>query len=326
MKEEYPKKNHYLKFDKMHDGIKMKHVITEEEWLLSIPVARFIKSLNGKRDPYDMGYDSDFVNDILDFMHDEQLFDEGRRGLKLGIGSAMFALWIPETKTIHYVIGFFWNYLLMVSWLPVLFWGLYIALTKSYISINGAGWHSLAGSWIGLGIGIVFHELSHGAAALNYGGHVFEVGIMIHLFMPGAYCMIDHSNVKDHFRRAQISAAGVECNLLLCGIFLCMLKLGWFGSDVLIYAATANGCVAMFNLTLIEGLDGTGIFEEFFGCDNFVNRAKALIFNHSYKARLKKKGNNGKATIAVCYVICILQLLLPVTLLMTVINVISIFL
>lgn len=325
MRDAYPKKSHYLKFEKINSRIKMKHMLTEEEWSISIPVARFIKSLDGKTDPYAMEYDLDFVEDILEFMKEELLFEENERKTEFSRGFTLFALWIPDIKIIHRVAGFFWNHLIMLLWFPVFILGMYIALTETYTHVYGDGWCFLAGSLSGICIGVIFHEISHGAAALNYGGNLFEMGVMIHFFMPGAYCIIDYDNVKDRFKRAQISAAGIECNMLLSGIFLCMLKLGWFDSSALLCASEINFLIAVFNLSLIEGMDGNSIFEELFGCDNFVSRAKALIFNKSYKNRLKSRGINGKATIAACYLICAMQLLLPLVLFMEAANVISLF-
>ena len=69
-----------------------------------------------------------------------------------------------------------------------------------------------------------------------------------------------------------------RCNIALCGLFLCCLKLGVIDSLALIVAAVLNLILAVFNMTLIEGLDGMGIFGEIFtGSDDFVERAKKLV-------------------------------------------------
>ena len=130
-----------------------------------------------------------------------------------------------------------------------------------------------------------------------------------------------YSEMKNRFKRAQIIAAGVECNIALCGLFLCCLKLGVIDSLALIVAAVLNLILAVFNMTLIEGLDGMGIFGEIFtGSDDFVERAKKLVRDKKGKKKLRRRGINGKATIAACYIIVIMQGVLPM---MIIINIVS---
>ena len=143
----------------------------------------------------------------------------------------------------------------MVSWLPILLIGIHIAYTRNYVYVDGEWLNVLFGLYGGIFVGLVLHEVSHAAATLNYGGFLSEVGVMMKTFMPGAYCLIDCDNVKDRFKRAQISAAGVECNMFLTGVFLILLKLAIFPSYFLIYAAVTNCFLGMANMSLIEGLD-----------------------------------------------------------------------
>lgn len=317
MQNKYPRKSRYLVLRKSKDGYRMKHVLTEEEWTMPADEARFIKALDGKTNPYRLGFNRAFADSILDFMDEEELLDNGERKLDLGVGSALFAVCIPDIKLIHRVIGFLWNHLLMFAWLPMLILGLFIAGTEKYCYIDGGWGMVLLGIYGGMAIGLVIHELSHAAATLNYGESLLEMGVMVRFFlMPGAYCLIDYDNVRNHFKRAQISAAGPESNLLLCGVFLCMLKLGVFPSEFLIYAGGINCCLALLNLTLVDGLDGSAVFEEIFGCSNFVSRAFALLFNKGAKRQLRRGGITGRATLAACYMICALQALFPITIFM----------
>lgn len=166
----------------------------------------------------------------------------------------------------HRVVGFIWNHLFTVEWLPVLITRLCITFSGNYAYVDGAWWCFLPGLYGGMALGMILHELSHAAAVLNYGGTLCEVGIMIHTFMPGAYCMMDFENVKDRFRRAQFNAAGAECNMLLPGCFLCLLKSGVIPTEALLYAAGINVFLGLINLSLIDDLDGNGIFEKFMGC------------------------------------------------------------
>lgn len=321
----YPKKSRYLKFQKRGNMVWMKHILSEEEWTMPVHTARFIKALDGKKNPYQLGYDCNFADDILEFMEEEELLDDGKRILNLGMGTVLFAVWIPEIRQLHRVAGFLWNHFLMAVWIPVLILGLFVAFNGNYTYVDRDGWGIISGWCGGMATGMILHELSHAAATLNYRGTLCEAGIMIRNFMPGGYCLIDYENVKDWFRRAQINAAGVESNMLLCGCFLCTLRLELFSSDFLFYAAVVNIYLGLFNLALMDGVDGTGILEELLGCSQFVPRAKALVSDKVAKARLRKKGINGYATIAVCYIICGLQILLPIILIMGIANIIYIF-
>lgn len=323
MKNRYPRKSHYLVLRKSKDGYRMKHVLTEEKWTMPVDEARFIKALDGKTNPYKLGYSRAFADSILDFMEEEELLDDGERKLDIGIGSALFTVYIPDIKLIHRFVGFLWNHLLMVMWLPILILGLFIAGAEKYYYIDGGLGMVLLGIYGGMAIGLIVHELSHAAAALNYGGSLLEMGVMVRLFlMMGAYCLIDYDNVRDHFKRAQISAAGPESNLLLCGVFLCMLKLGVFPSEFLIYAGGINCCLALLNLALVDGLDGSAVFEKIFGCSRFVSRAFALLFDKGAKRRLKYGGITGRATLAACYMICTMQALIPMVIFMQVVSII----
>lgn len=54
---------------------------------MPISVARFIKSLDGKKDPYCLLDGSYAVGEIPELMDDEDLFDDGERRLSVGTGT-----------------------------------------------------------------------------------------------------------------------------------------------------------------------------------------------------------------------------------------------
>lgn len=155
-------------------------------------------------------------------------------------------------------------------------------------------------------------------------GNVFEFGIMIRYFLPGAYVVLDSEKIRNRFKKAQIFAAGIEMNLLLAGIFLILLKFGWLDCTLLIYVALLRNPGA-FNLALIGPLDGMKIFSELLGVENIVDKAKKLIFDNEAKKILRKRGINGRAAIASCYIIVGFQLLLPLVLILNVISIMGLF-
>lgn len=171
---------------------------------------------------------------------------------------------------------------------------------------------------------MILHELSHIAACLSYGGRFYEFGIMTYYFFPGAYVMITFDNVKKRMKRVQILAAGIESNVLLAGVCLCLLKTGWINTTALLYGAFINVLLAVGNCSLIEGLDGMGICEELLG-KGFLKKAKLLLKDSRGRARLRKRGINGEITIIACYLIVILQILLPIFILINLVEFFNVF-
>lgn len=328
---DYPKYNHYLIFNRIsHDKYHIKNFVTEEEWSASAFFVHFLKSLDGKTDPYDIYPDQisdEEVEFILNNLEDEGLLDDEEGIMLLGLGTILVPLWTPNVTKLLRIFGALWNRLLMMAWMPLLVCGVYIFLSYDWDWVD-AGHGELLGYLLGFGIGLLLHEFSHAFACIGYSSknHFFEMGVMTHFFLPGAYVLIDYSEMKDRFKRAQINAAGVECNMALCGVFLCCLKLEIVDSTALLIAALLNLVLAVFNTTLIDGVDGMGIFREIFASSaDFVDRAKKLVGDRKSKKMLRRKGINGRATIAACYIIVVMQVLLPIVLFMNVMSIVSAF-
>ena len=312
----YPKYNHYLIFNRISkDDYHVKNLMTEEEWEMSEAYVRFLRSLDGKTDPYSIDrMDEKIVSMLLEEAEEEGLLDLDMKFIPMGFGSILIPFWFPKVRTVHRILGAIWNRLLMLTWLPLFIAGLYILLNSNWKVVE-SGFGLLKGYLIGIGMGMLLHEISHAAACIGYSmkNSFLEMGIMTRLFWPGAYVVIDYSEMKNRFKRAQINAAGVESNIGLCGVFLCCLSFGIFDSYTLLAAAMINFLLAVLNTTLIDGLDGMGIFKEVFaGSDDFFERAMALVRNRCKKKQLRKCGINGNVTIAACYIIVIMQVLVPV--------------
>lgn len=324
----YPRYNRYLIFEKTIENFcDIKNCFTEEEWKTEARYAYFLKALDGHTDPYKINPDlsEETVERLLVELNQKGLLEKGERIMPLGFGSILISLWTPKIGKIHRLLGIIWNHMLIVTWLPLLVAGICVLMSGSWDYVD-RGYGTLTGYLLGIGMGLFLHELSHAAACIGYGGHFFEMGVMTHLFLPGAYVFIDYDDIKNRYKRAQINAAGIECNFVLAGIFLCALKWEIFDSFALILAAALNVVLAIFNTTLIAGIDGIRIFQDIFGCEDFLVKALDLIFNERGKRLLRKRGVNGRATIAACYMIVFLQVLLPIVLLMNIISIATMFL
>lgn len=321
----YPKMDRYLIFKrKDKNTVEVRNEVYEMSWEMNVRAARFLRKLDGETNPYkiDPYMNRNEVAHLLERLEEEELLDDGERLLSVGIGSVIIPLWSPKVTRWYRVIGRLWNKILMLCWLPIFFLGVWEFLTQEWI-----GPESDFGTFYGyliFAFGILLHELSHVAACLDYGGRFYEMGIMTHYFLPGAYVMITYDNVKNRMKRAQISAGGIESNLLLAGICLCLLKTGWFNPVALLIGAFFNVITAIFNCSLVEGLDGIGIYQEFLGKD-FLEKAKQLIRDPKGKIIIRRRGINGEVTIMACYIIVIMQMLLPIILLINVFSLVSAF-
>lgn len=321
----YPKMDRYLAFKRKDSNtVKVSNEVYELSWEMDIWVARFLHKLDGKTNPYkiDPYMNRTEVAHLLEILEEAELLDDGERVFSMGIGSIIVPLWSPKVTQWYRLIGRLWNKVLMLCWLPIFFLGLVEFLTQEW-----TGPESAFGTFYGyliFAFGILLHELSHAAACFDYGGSFYELGIMTHYFLPGAYVMISYDNVKNRMKRAQISVAGIESNMLLAGICLCLLKMGWFNPVALLFGAFLNVITAVFNCSLLEGLDGIKIYQEFLGKD-FLEKAKRLIRDPKGKRKIRRRGINGKVTIIACYLIVIMQVLLPITLLINVFSIVSVF-
>lgn len=119
------------------------------------------------------------------------------------------------------------NLILMVIWPVLLFVGIkhYLLDGDLYLhDINYVSFQLGIGMICGILFGSIFHECGHAISGVAYGGDICEMGVMLHLLLPGAYVMLNDRKVKGRFQRIQIFAAGVEMNVLYQYLFLYSLE------------------------------------------------------------------------------------------------------
>lgn len=322
----YPMMDHCLTFKrKDRKTVEVKNNILKMSWEMDVNTACFLRALDGSTNPYtiDPNMSRREVDELMETLEEEWLLDDGERIVHLGMGSVLIPLWRPKVTRWDRFLALIWNKALMLFWIPTFALGVRILLDRNWNGVGGR-FGLLQGCLLFI-VGMFLREISHAAACLSYGGHFYEMGIMTHCFLPGAYVMITYDNVRNRFRRAQISAAGIEGNLLLTGICLCLLKAGFFNSVGLLAGALLNVITAVFNCALLEQMDGMGICGEFLGEEDFVSKAKKLIWDEDGKAILRYRGINGRITIMACYLIVLMQMLLPIVLAMNVFSIVSVF-
>lgn len=144
------------------------------------------------------------------------------------------------------------------------------------------------------------------------------VNMILLLLLPGAYVIMDEKNVKRTVRRIQIYAAGVEANLMLTGICLFLAAvvppLFWMFSQ----AALSNGFLAVFNLSVMGGLDGMKIFSEVMGSRDLLETVLDVLLPDGGEKQVLMWGINGCALKIASVVVLLFHLAFVCTIIMNI--------
>ena len=323
MKRKYPRANNCLIYSKKANGTYLTEDIeSNEEWELDASTVNFLRRLDGKTPPSCICPKmSD--SERREFIHElktEGLIKKTKRFYMDGLFFWRFTLWIPGRSYPRKVAAVV-NMILLLLTLPVLVGGglLYIS---HYSEALAAAWDSgelvTAGLLFGISAGLFFHEAAHAAAGIAYGANVCEFGLMLYLLLPGAYVIMDEKNVKRTVRRIQIYAAGVEANLMMTGICLFLAavvpSLFWMFSQ----AALCNGFLAVFNLSVMGGLDGMKIFSEVMGSRDLLETVLDVLLPDGGEKQVLMWGINGCALKIASVVVLLFHLAFVCTIIMNI--------
>ena len=323
----HPTLANWIRFKRISENdYKIINLLYDEEIESDSYTVWFASQLNGKRNPYkiDKSKSKEDVDLLLDELESENVIRGDKRFFSKFFLLLLVTVWQPKVTTNLRVVSYVINGLLLTSFLPLLTFSIFYFLHYTYdLKFD----YMTLGCIFGLFIGLVMHELGHMFACLGYGGRVFEVGVMLQfLLMPGAYVLMNESNIKKRMKRIQVSAAGIEMNLLLSAIFLILSARFESLSGFFLGAAIQNSFLAFLNLTLVNGFDGMTIMGELLGVEGLVVKAKRITKSKLRKKRLKRDGISGRATIAVCYALRTIQIAFPLILILNIVGVISWFL
>lgn len=299
----------YKKIDK--STYHVKNGITDVVYEIGIDIVSFMNKLDGKTDPFMINTClSDFeIEEALDFLWDNKLITK-KKLKKVGFLSYGIPLFRVKTTQKMRIVSRLLNFLLMISFVPIFIVGLYAVKDKDiYSLIDQSDFSYLIGLYVGIGLGIILHECGHAIAGLGYNAHLFTCGIMIGI-TPGAYVEIDDEHIKSSLKRAQISGAGIEMNLLLCGISMICMYL--FNSALSLFGGIAfsNLLLASVNLLPIIGVDGSQIINKLIG-DDLILYSDMLITDKSF---LRHSFSNvmGLAEIYSCALTLLSQISYPI--------------
>lgn len=282
---------------------------TDKAYTMDGEIASYIKSLDGKTHPYRIKTDltREEIQSNLRYLYKEGLISRSK--IKFNGISVQRPLWKPKSINGLKAAGRVLNLALMLLFIPVFVYGA--------IAVYNAGWgmgvdHIWWGFVLGLIAGVTVHELGHAFVAFAYGATVCEMGVMLMYFvLPCAYVFADSRELKNRMRRIQIKAAGVEANLLLAGVFFVLSAFFRSLGGMFLIAGINNVFLCILNLSLVAGFDGGAIFAELFGSESFLLDAIEAVFNRSVREKLKKRKATGYATLVMCYLLTLSQLLLP---------------
>lgn len=319
---EYPRLNNWLVFQRAGpDGYRVTDFISDETFTMGWRIAQFARRLDGKTDPYSISADlsEEEVHNLLVILEQNGLLRHDGFLVK-SFGTVYRTLWIPKITPSLRAAAFLCNLLLRLLWIPLLLTGV-LAGWLRFPEFSGG--YVLAGYFGGFLAGLVLHEFGHAFACLSSGGRLFEMGVMVRSFLPGAYVLIDTRGVKSCMKRVQIFAAGIQMNLLLAGLSLLLGAVFPGAGDALFGSAVANIIVALMNLILLDGFDGMAILSELLGIDDPVSDARRVLCSGRLRQRLRKRGLSGTATIALGLVIALLQIALPLLYLVSILEVIG---
>ena len=299
----YPKTIDTLLYKRLDESrYKVKNAETGEIFELGRAIVSFMNKLDGKTDPFMINTClSDFeIEEVLDFLWANELVTK-KKLKKVGFLSYGIPFFKVKTTQKMRIVSRLLNFLLMIFFVPVFIAGLY-AVKDIYSMVDKNDFSYLLGLYVGIASGVIVHECGHAIAGLGYNAHLFTCGIMIGI-TPGAFVELDDEHIKSSLKKAQISGAGIEMNLLLCGISMICMCLFNSALSLLGGIAFINLLLALVNLLPIIGVDGSQILNKLIG-DDLILYSDLLITDKSF---LGHSFSNVRGLAEICS--CVLTLL-----------------
>ena len=310
-----------------YDEIEVYNYLIEETFRLPTDIVMWAQQLDGKTSPYDIdkSIDTDTVRYLLTILENYDGIRKSRFLLK-SFSQTLFSLYIPSKITTGMkIFARVYNSLLLLLFLPILLLGIFCFCTNlSSLSSLNEGFY--IGVVVGLIIGIILHEVAHAAATLSYKGNLFEMGIGFSSFLPIGYALIDTTPIKSKLQRVQVNLAGIEANLLICGLSLILAI--FFNTDIFLGVAIQNIFLALLNLVFKNGVDGCSAISELLGDRSltFVSKVNKIVWNKKKRQQLLSKGLHGYAIFSTACIFQLLKLTLPALSIYNILNLIEVFL
>lgn len=283
-------------------------------WKINDSVAHFLNQLDGRTNPYaiqDCPFTHRQIRELLSALREAGLLLVDRWDLSLF--SCRFTAFIaPKRFSVtarRACLAL--AVLLALVWIPMLIIGITRYLSWTF---EGGG-SDMLGIFVGMFAGLFFHEIAHAVSCVGLGGRFFDAGVMLQLLLiPCAFVEIDYTQIRSRAFRVQVLFAGVEMNLLQCGIGLCAMGSSY--GDFWLGYAEANLVMALLNLGIFyRGFDGARALSELLGTD--LSLSLDLLLDRRVRRSVHRKaGWNGTARIAVARTLALLQIGIVVVLIL----------
>ena len=295
----YPRTVNWLAWRKNKDGTyQVKDCLAGDVYTMGDRAFHFLRRLDGRHDPLSVlpGVTPREAQELLDALSCEGLLRDSNVLCKSFL-SVYFTLWSPKKTRARSAVPGILDALRMLLWLPICLFGVLTFWNSSTPLSSESPWFGIL---LGIFVGAIAHELSHGLSCLHWGGRVFEVGIMIHYGIPGMYVLMDQVHIYSHMQKALVSSAGIEMNLMLVGIFgglsaVCpTISLSFF------MAAFMNLWLALINLLPAPSVDGMRVMCALLGDENATQTAEKAIRSRHLRKQCRAQGFRGCIKLLAC--------------------------
>ena len=262
------------------------------QYVISPAAAAFMHFLNGKRDPAvlgeKLGYRPESTQSLLKELRDKKLirksrFHYDRESILFGL---MFTLWTPSRREPSRAVRNICRAISLVILLliiPALITSLIMIILRPVTADDYGIWSLIIGYIAG---GILHEVAGHLCSALWLGADVYEAG----LIPIGAYVMINETG-RSPLESAQISAAGIEVNLLTGAVFMILASL--LNSRNMLLISSINIGLAIMNASPKNGFDGNSVAEELIRLD-LAGYANAVLRDRKIRSQIDAGEDRGK--------------------------------
>lgn len=313
----YPKLVDTLSYEQA-DSFGLGYIVKDKssgiEQLVDRDQLAFMLTLDGNTDPYNNIPNCWSKNDVKSFLNTLKENSFVKCKIKK-IGVLSFAIPLIKIKRITIktrAVCLILNFILMVSFLPVCVAGcMLFAKNIDFLDTYYSYLYLMIGLGLGTIFGVVFHECGHAVCGLSYGNSkVYEAGLIVGLFF-GAYVEVNSEKVKERRRRIQITASGIQVNLLISGIAFIVYSFFPQFSSLFAGMGIANIVLALVNIIAIFSLDGAGIVDELLGTESLFLSALIFLLDRDTRQMMLSQGITGYVKIAACAISFLFQIAYP---------------
>lgn len=290
----------------IHDWLQERNLVVDSK------LAQFARKLNGKWDPYELDPElgREEVDRFMKCLESAGVLRKSRV-LEKSLICTLFTLWQPRQTKALCALSLVCNFLLKLTWLPVLCLGLWLNRTgMPDIMEHCSPADILVGLIVGILAGIFLHELSHMFSGISNGTRIYELGLTFSLFSPGAYVLMNYDKVGSEMKLGDIYSAGIRTNFMLAGLFLVTAYFFPQMAPMLSVAFAVNICLALYNMCFSAGMDGRSIISAYLGTKKLFKEMDVLLRGKT-RSEILKKGITGKVIFADCLILIMIQFTLP---------------